>query len=257
MLSIIVPAYKQEKTIKKDLESILRVLEGLGRDFELICVVDGNVDGTFAEAQKVNSPKLQVYSYDSNHGKGYAVRYGMAKSKGDIVGFIDAGMEIDPTGIIMAQTHMDWYDADVIVASKQHPVSKVHYPFLRRILSLGYQLLVRVGTGLKIKDTQTGLKLYKLQVLQKILPRLVVEHYSFDLEMLSCAHRLGFARIFEAPVKLSYNFTDLTHAATLRSVGKMFYDTLAIIYRLRFLRFYDGKNKHLWPAHSELNMIED
>ncbi|KKR10914.1 MAG: Glycosyl transferase family 2, partial [Microgenomates group bacterium GW2011_GWA2_39_19] len=96
LLSVIVPAYKQEKTIKKDLENINSILsEGLKDcDYEIICVVDGELDGTWKEAEKVKSSKVRVVGYKHNKGKGYAVRYGMVRSKGDLVSFLDAGMDI-------------------------------------------------------------------------------------------------------------------------------------------------------------------
>jgi len=77
ILSVIVPAFKQERTIQKDLENILATLDsGLGRDYdyEVICVVDGRLDKTFEKALKVKSKKLKVYGYKKNLGKGHAVR---------------------------------------------------------------------------------------------------------------------------------------------------------------------------------------
>src|SRR3990167_8321504 len=134
LLSIIVPAYKQEKTIQKDLKNIENVLKaGLKEyDFEIICVVDGDVDKTFENAKKIESKKIKVFSYSNNRGKGFAVRFGMARAKGDLISFLDAGMDISPKGIMMLMTHMEWYNADVIVGSKRHPVSRVNYPLRRR-----------------------------------------------------------------------------------------------------------------------------
>src|SRR5687767_4232853 len=123
LLSIIVPAYKQEKTIKKDLETIDQTLkEGL-KDiaYEIICVVDGSLDNTEREAKKVKLPCVSVFSYPNNAGKGYAVRFGMSKAKGDLISFLDAGMEISPKGIMMLMAHLEWYNADIIVGSKRHP----------------------------------------------------------------------------------------------------------------------------------------
>jgi len=82
LLSLVVPAYKHEKTIKKDLKNIDATLrEGLPIDFdyEIICVVDGFLDGTFEEAKKLRSSHLKVFGYEENAGKGQAVRYGMAR----------------------------------------------------------------------------------------------------------------------------------------------------------------------------------
>ena len=67
----------------------------------------------------------------------------------------------------------------------------------------------------------------------------MVKRYAFDLEMLVVANRLGFTKIYEAPIKLKYNFSDLTHASTLKMIIHIFFDTLAIFYRLNILRYYD------------------
>lgn len=253
LLSVIVPAYKQERTIKKDLQRIEEVLKQIRYDYEIICVVDGKVDKTFENAKKVRSRKIRVIGYDENKGKGHAVRYGMARAKGDPIAFIDAGMEIDPNGISMILEHMEWYKADIIVGSKRHPASQVSYPLGRKIISRLYQLFVKVFTGLNVSDTQAGLKIFRRKVLEDVLPRLLVKQYAFDLEMLTVARRLGYKRIFEAPVKISYNFKDVTHAATREAMKKALIDTLAVIYRLRILRYYDDHNKHRWNQDSELN----
>jgi len=257
LLSVIVPAYKQEKTIKKDLQRIEGVLKQTRYDYEIICVVDGRVDKTFENAKKVKSRKIKVIGYKKNRGKGHAVRYGMARAKGDPIVFIDAGMEIDPNGINMILEHMEWYKADIIVGSKRHPVSQIKYPLERRIISRLYQLFVRVFTGLNVSDTQAGLKIFRRKVLEDVLPRLLVKQYAFDLEMLTVAHRLGYRRIFEAPVKISYNFKDLTHAATLEGMKRALIDTLAIIYRLRILRYYDDHNRPKWHNDSDLDFKAD
>lgn len=247
-LSVIVPAYRQAKTIVKDIKRIEKVLNFIRHPFEIIVVVDGRGDGTYRNAKKIRSKKVTVLGYKKNQGKGYAVRYGMKRAKGDYVAFIDAGMEIDPNGISMILEHMQWYKADIIVGSKRHPVSVVNYPFSRRILSFGYQWLIRLFFRLTVKDTQAGLKIYKKKVLEKILPRLVVKKYAFDLEMLAVARKCGFKRIYEAPIKLNYNFSDLTHASTLKEIIHILIDTLAIFYRLYIIKYYDGRNWRKWQG---------
>lgn len=252
-LSVIIPAYRQGKTIIKDLNRIKDALDKIRYDYEIIVVVDGRVDRTFENAKQVASSKIKVVGYEKNHGKGYAVRYGMARAQGDPIAFIDAGMEIDPNGLSMALEHLEWYGADIIVGSKRHPASQVNYPAKRKIISQLYQLFVRVFTGLNVRDTQAGLKIFRRRVLEEILPRLLIKRYAFDLEMLAVAHRLGFRRIFEAPIKLEYNFKDLTHAATLKEMKNALIDTLAIIYRLKILHYYDDFNKRKWQYDKDLD----
>src|SRR3990167_7465488 len=239
LLSVIVPAYKQEKTIKKDLENINSILsEGLKDcDYEIICVVDGELDGTWKEAEKVKSSKVRVVGYKHNKGKGYAVRYGMVRSKGDLVSFLDAGMDISPKGIMMLMAHMEWYNADIIVGSKRHPVSQVNYPILRRIISIGYHLGVKILFGLDLRDTQSGIKIFKRKIIDKILPKLLVKRYAMDIEMLAVARHLGFKRIYEGPIEV--HFDQSTSRIDWKTLFRMAWDTAAVFYRLRILHYYD------------------
>jgi len=247
LLSVIVPAYKQEKTIKRDLENIDKTLRGgLGDnyDYEIICVIDGVLDGSETEAKKVKSSHLKVYAYSENSGKGYAVRYGMEKAAGDLISFLDAGMDISPKGIMMLLAHMDWYDADIIVGSKRHPVSRVNYPLIRKILSWGYYLAIRLLFNLHLTDTQSGIKIFKREVVEKILPRMLVKRYAMDIEMLAVAKYLGFTRIYEGPIEV--RFDKSTSRVNWSTSFKVAWDTVAVFYRLYILHYYDEKNRKNW-----------
>jgi glycosyltransferase involved in cell wall biosynthesis len=253
LLSVIIPAYQQEKTIQGDLKNIEAVLEKIRYDYEIICVVDGREDKTFQNAKKIKSKKLKVVGYKDNHGKGYAIRYGMVRAKGDLVAFIDAGMDLNPSGLSMLLEHMIWYDSDVIVGSIRHSASKVYgYPLKRKIYSWGYHLLTRILFGLRITDSQRGLKVFKRDVLEKVLPRLLIKKYAFDIEMLAVAHRLGFTKIHDGPVEM--DGSKLRYSSiNFGTVWSMFLDTLAVFYRLKVLRYYDDHNKRKWSYDPDLD----
>lgn len=258
LLSIIVPAFKQERTIVRDLRRIKDVLDKLRYPTEVICVIDGKVDSTFEKASNFAKKyqNVKVIGYETNKGKGYAVRFGMAESKGDVIGFIDAGMDLNPNGLSMLLEHFEWYDADIIVGSKRHPVSKVDYPWQRRILSIGYQVLVWLLFGLRVRDTQVGMKFFKRGMLERVLPRLLVKHFAFDVEILAVANDLGYKRIFEAPIDINLGFggtSTITSQKFLRTVFAMLLDTLAVFYRLKILGYYSDENKRKWRFDPELN----
>ncbi|PIV00253.1 hypothetical protein COS54_03400 [Candidatus Shapirobacteria bacterium CG03_land_8_20_14_0_80_39_12] len=254
LLSVIIPAYKQEKTIVKDLNSINSVLKQGKYDYEIICVIDGKVDRTFERAKTIKSPNINIIGYEKNHGKGYAVRYGMARAKGDLIAFIDSGMDINPNAISMLLEHMKWYNSDVIVGSIRHSASKViGYPFKRKLFSIGYHLLTRFLFGLRITDSQRGIKIFKREVLEKVLPRLMVKTFAFDIEMLSVANHLGFKKIHDGPVEMDARKFKYSSIKT-STVWSMFLDTLAIFYRLNILHYYDNKNRRAWICDKDLNM---
>lgn len=258
LISVIVPAFKQEHTIYKDLSKIKKVLEQLRYPTELICVIDGDVDGTLKEAKRFakKHSNVKATGYETNKGKGYAVRFGMAESKGDLIAFVDSGMDLNPNGISMLLEHFEWYNADIIVGSKRHPASKVYYPWQRKILSIGYQIMVFLLFGLKIRDTQVGMKFYKREVLEKVLPRLLVKEFAFDIEILSVANYLGYNRIYEAPVELKLRFgvgSTITSDRFFRLVWAMLLDTLSVFYRLKILGYYADSNQRKWRFDPELN----
>lgn len=253
LLSIIIPVYRQEKTIRRNLSAVLSELDLFRMPYEVIVVVDGYDDKSKEEAEKVKHPNVSIVGYPDNHGKGYAVRYGMARAKGDVIGFIDAGGEIRESGIQMLIEHMYWYNADIIVGSKRHPASKVVYPLGRKLFSFGYQLLVRLLFGLTVKDTQTGLKLYRRVVLEDVLPRISNDHFSFDIEILAVAFHLGYKRIYESPIELDFaKMTSTIHSNLLPVVWVMLKDTFYIFYRLRILHYYDTLNGHKWKNDPDL-----
>jgi hypothetical protein len=97
-------------------------------------------------------------------------------------------------------------------------------------------MLVRSLFGLPVRDTQTGIKLFKREVLERVLPRVLVKRFAFDLELLANVHHFGY-RIVEAPVVV--NFNRVCSRLHLPAVWNVFVDTLAIFYRMRILRYYD------------------
>lgn len=260
LISVVIPAYKAEKIIVKSLTKVKETLDVIRHPYEIICVDDGSPDNTFKKAlrfSKLYPSKIKVYGYKKNKGKGSAVRFGMTKAKGDIVGFVDVGVELNPNGISMLLEHFEWYNADIIVGSKRHPASKVYYPWQRKVLSIGYQVIVKLLFGLNVRDTQVGMKFFKREVVEKILPRLLVKAFAFDIEMLSVAHSLGFKRIYEAPIELKMDFSGSTIASKgfLKTSWLTFWDTLAVFYRLKILKFYDWNNRKNWitPKHDKNN----
>jgi hypothetical protein len=144
----------------------------------------------------------------------------------------------------MLMAHMDWYNADVIVGSKRHPVSRVNYPLLRKVLSFGYHLGAKILFGLPLTDTQSGIKIFRREVVEEILPRLLVKRYAMDIEILAVAKYLGFNRIYEAPIEVRFNVA--TSRIDWKTIFHMAWDTMAVFYRLHILHYYNDKNKKNW-----------
>ena len=232
------PAYRQGPSIEADLRRLHAVLDQLtSGSFELIVVVDGFLDDTLERATAIALPHTTVTGYATNVGKGHAVRYGMQLASGSYVGFIDAGMDIDPSAIRPALEAMR-HGADAAIGSKLHPRAKTAYPWKRRAYSIGYQALAWLLFRLAVRDTQVGLKLFRSDLLLPILPRLLVKRFAFDVELLVALSRNHESlRIVEVPVTIQREgyFQSSVNFAAVRHV---FLDTLAIWYRANLRRTY-------------------
>ena len=235
-LSIVIPAYNEEKNIYKTIEKIVRSHDQLKYDYEVIVVVDGSPDNTAKEAKRHRSKKVKVFDYKKNQGKGYALKYGTTKASGEIITYTDAGGDFDPRQFDKCVKLMEIFDADFVIGSKRHPASKVNYPRKRRVYSWIYQRMIRILFGLNVTDTQAGLKFLKKRVAKDVVPRALVKQYAFDLELLVIAHQLGYRRIFEAPVELDFNASN--SGINYKTIGNMIVDTLAVFYRARIKKYY-------------------
>jgi glycosyltransferase involved in cell wall biosynthesis len=237
-ISVIIPAKNEEKHISNTLKEVKMVFEEYGLRYEIVVVDDGSTDGTYKEALKTAKKigDVKVVKKE-NGGKGSALSHGFKYCSGKLVTFIDADLDLHPRQIPMFMDYMKRYNADVVVGSKRHPLSKVEYPLDRRILSQAYQTIVRVLFNLNLTDTQAGLKLFKYEVLDDILPRVLCKKYAFDLELLVNADHRGF-KIVEAPIEL--NWQRKIGRVTPRDIGRIALDTAAIFYRLRILKYYNG-----------------
>lgn len=240
LLSVIIPSYNQEKTISRSIKSIERTLKSLGLKYEIIIVDDGSTDKTAFRAEQLKSRTVKVYSYRKNQGKGNAVKVGVIKAKGDVIGFIDGGMDLQAKGITVMLNSLINNRADIVVGSKLHPESVVYYPWQRQILSFGYRTITRILFNLKVKDTQVGLKLFRRKVAKDVFPRNLVKEFAFDVETLALAHQLGYTKIYEAPITLVFkgDMSSITNANFWKVSIRMLIDTLGIFYRLRIKKSY-------------------
>ncbi|MGH7704855.1 MAG: glycosyltransferase [Candidatus Dormibacteria bacterium] len=234
-LSVVVPAYRESDSINRNLERLTAALAATGISWEVVVVVDGD-EATTKAARSSCSAQVRVVGYRRNLGKGFALRVGLAQTRGELITIIDADMEIGPEEIGRMVSLLHLYQADIVVGSKRHPLSEVSYPLLRRVQSRAYQLLLHLLFQFNLTDTQTGLKVMRSEVAAKVVSVALVKRFAFDVELLALARHFGFRRVIEAPVRIEYAFQTTTG---LRAVARVLWDTAAIFYRLRLRRWYD------------------
>ena len=254
-LSVVVPVFNQADTIVDNIEIIRQCLQAsLGGAFELIVVSDGSIDETAERVLEARAENVRTIHYDRNLGKGYAVKIGALAGQGRWIAFMDADLDLQPSRLPDFLRVAQAEELDFAIGSKRHPESDVFYPRSRRAASWLFQQLVRGLFRLDVRDTQVGMKLFRREIADEVIPLLVVKRYAFDLELLAVSRALGFRRIRELPVTLDYQFT----GSGVRSLAVVhaLIDTAAIFYRLRILRYYQRKQRLLAadlkrPARSE------
>ena len=239
-LSVIMPVYNLAETIEANIAQTAGLFESHNLRAELVPVDDGSTDGTAealarAAAAKYEHVAVKPVVCAKNGGKGAALRAGFDASTGEYVMLLDGDLDINPKQTPFFFEAMAAKGADIVIGSKRHPKSVVQYPWHRRFVSWVYFTLVRMFVGLPITDTQTGMKLFRREVLGESLGRMLVKTYAFDLELLAIAHQRG-AKIAEAPVVI--RFGNKFGALKANTVKTMAIDSLAVFYRLRVLRYY-------------------
>ncbi len=238
-VSVIMPAYNEADRIISSIEETVKTFNEFGCHWELVVIDDCSVDDTYSKASgliKKYPRHLIVKKIPINLGKGRVIKKALRYISGDYAVFLDADMDLHPIQIQTLFDIMRLDNADIVIGSKMHPNSIVTYPLQRKIISLIYYMAGKVLFNLPCHDTQTGLKLFKVEVLRKVFPRILVKQFAFDLEVLVNAHHLGY-RIAEAPIVLKPQ-----RKYGRISFEQMFvtgWDTLAVFYRMRILKYYD------------------
>jgi len=237
-VSVIIPAHNEEGRITGNLEETIKTFDEFNCPYEIIVIDDGSTDGTYEEVLKLTRRHKHVIVQKNweNYGKGRAIKKGCRHATGDYIVFMDADMDLHPGQLQTFIDIMRLNDADIVIGSKLHPNSVLKYPVERKLMTLVYFWVVNVLFGLPVHDTQTGLKMFKREVIKKVLPRLLVKKFAFDLELLVNAHHLGF-KIVEAPVVLDSKRQYGRIGA--RAVYQTIWDTLAVFYRMHILKYYD------------------
>jgi len=234
-VSVIIPAYNEEKRLPKTLGEIDKYLRGQNYDYEILVVNDGSKDKTVEVAQNLTSQikNLKVTGYKKNQGKGYAVRFGMLEAKGDLRIFTDAD---NSTSINQIEKMWPYFKEgyDIVIGSRdvKGAVLNPPQPWLRHIiLGEGFKLYRKIIIDLwGIEDTQCGFKCFTKKTAEDIFPKCKIDRFAFDPEILITGKLSGY-KIKEIPV---YWKNDLESKVKFKSIIKMALDLIKI--RLNLVR---------------------
>jgi glycosyltransferase involved in cell wall biosynthesis len=272
-LTVVVPYFNPGDRVRRTIDELVHTLRTTPATFEVIAVSDGSTDGSEHSLDGLPGDVVRTVRLDHNSGKGEALRVGFTRGRGRFLGFIDADGDLPPEQIAVLAAFATAgaigpagtaatdpgttatggaggaaLDSppppDVVLGTKRHPDSQVVYPPMRRLYSWLWQQAVFVLFRLQVRDTQTGLKLVRRDVLADVLPRMLEKRFAFDLELLVVARHLGYRRFVGVPVRIRQRFGS---TVSVRAAVGMLLDLLAIWYRLHIRRWYDEPHREPAP----------
>jgi len=227
-LSVIIPAYNEEKRITKTLTNINNYLSKQNYTYEIVVVSDGSKDKTGDVVRELNSKikNLRLIDNTKNHGKGYVVRQGLVEAKGEYRVFTDAdnSTSIDHVEKLWPEFKKGF---DIVIGSREikGAVLDPPQPWMRRRTGGAFRLLTNILTGLwKIKDTQCGFKGFSKKAVEDVIPKCKIDRFSFDPEILVVANKLGY-EIKEVPITWK---NDLESKVKFKNMVDMGFDLIEI-----------------------------
>lgn len=197
-LSVIIPAYNEEKSIISTLEKIISYLKNQDYDYEVIVINDGSNDKTGELVEGKQHPNLKLLHHLKNLGKGAAIKTGVKEASGDLILFMDADYSTSIEEVEKFLPKAGEYD--VIIGSRALKNSKitVKQPFIKELLGKIGNKLIQIAAVPGVKDTQCGFKLFSQRALA-IFDKQTINGWGFDIELLFLARKYNL-KILELPV---------------------------------------------------------
>ena len=203
-ISLIIPCYNESAILADTLRAAAGYLAELGRSYEIVVGDDGSTDGTdrLALAAAAADPRVRLVRAPRNRGKGAILTMALLEGRGRILAFIDADLEIDIRMLGPLLSAVD-EGADVAIGSKVIHEAWRTRPLRRRVATRGYNLLVRVLLGSRLRDHQAGIKAFRREPARELLEAIDNPRWTWDTELLVAA-QARHLRIVEVPVTTTY-----------------------------------------------------
>jgi len=223
-LSVIVPFFNPGSALRPTVLAVVDNLAVAAASFEVIAVCDGSTDGSADTIAGI--PHVRVLRNHRNEGKGLALRRGFAVAGGAWIGFIDADGDIDPRHLVDYLHRARQGGNAGVYADKRHTESGSAVSGTRKVMSVTYSTFVSALFRLQVRDTQTGCKILRREVVAALLPELRERGFALDLEFFVAARRAGITDFVSAPVDIEGH----RHGSTIRcrSVLRTIRDTLVV-----------------------------
>jgi dolichyl-phosphate beta-glucosyltransferase len=204
MISIVIPAYNEEKRIRGSLSETCAYLNNSGIYYEIIVVDDGSSDGTsrIVESMVTDSPKVTLVRYEKNKGKGHALRTGVLVTKGDFVLVMDADLSTPMEELQKLMPYLFDGGFDIAIGSRALALSDIikKQPWWRQGMGKMFNQIVKMLVIGDFEDTQCGFKLFTGDVARELFGEAKIDRFAYDVEILARAKRKGF-RMKEVPIR--------------------------------------------------------
>jgi glycosyltransferase involved in cell wall biosynthesis len=226
-LSIIIPVYNEEKRIR-NLDQVLAFFDQFSFSWEVVVVNDGSRDSTLDQLQNWSMrEEIKIVSYGRNRGKGYAIKQGMLAAKGEHRLFMDIDLSTPLEEFHLFFPLLGKYD--VIIGTRKGQVGQIieHQPWLREKLGKGFTWLSRFMLNVQVSDFTCGFKCFNQRAANIIFPRLTIERWGFDAEILYLTKKFGLT-VKEVGVR--WRNDPHTKVNLKRDVWRSFVDLIQIRY---------------------------
>jgi dolichyl-phosphate beta-glucosyltransferase len=229
-VSIVIPAFNEERRLTATLTAVLAYLARWdGRFAEVVVVDDGSTDGTARLVREFSAKHAAVRLVENpgNRGKGYSVRHGVMEARGEWILFSDADLSapIEELDKLAAAAREAGVSVAIGSRAMDRSLIQVHQSGFRETAGRVFNLCMRVLTGLPLRDTQCGFKLFEAGTAREVFGRQRLERFGFDVEVLFIARHLGY-RMVEVPVRWSHS--EGTKVSMFRDSLNMFLDLLRV-----------------------------
>lgn len=193
-IDIVIPAYNEEAIIADSVTAIAAVTNTLGFDSRIVVADNGSTDQTAQHAQAAGAHVLTVPA----RGKGAALIYAAQFSTAERFAFIDADLSAEPTELVHLAEVLEVSGVDIVIGSRLVDTSSVNRSWLRTMTSQAFNVLARVLLGIRVRDTQCGLKVMNEKG-RRVLASCAETGWFLDLEFLARANQAGLT-IREVPI---------------------------------------------------------
>lgn len=240
------PAYNLGDRIELSIRAATKVLGALVSDYEIIVIDDGSSDDTYERVMRISDSHIRVFRNAINRGKGFSFKRGVEEAACTCLILSDADMDVRSNVLSYVGALREY---DMVIASKRNHLSTYEAPLMRKFLSAAFNALVDAMMGLKVSDTQTGLKAFKTDSIKRIMQFVTVRRYAFDVELLVVAKLLDL-RIVEMPVSVK-----LDKMFKAKNILYMLVDLLGIFYRYRIIKWYQKNLSNSTPKYQPIVRI--